>query len=84
MKGVVDKVCYFLRYRGIGLGSKLMTLFLEFMKTHGFRAAYLWTTHELTAAAHLYTHAGFVLTEEKPSTAFGKPLFERRYDLVVG
>jgi peptidyl-dipeptidase Dcp len=61
-----------------------MTLFLEFTKTRGFRAAYPWTTHELTAAAHMYTRAGFVFTEEKPSTAFGKPLFEHRYDIVAG
>ncbi len=69
-------------YRGIGLGSRLMGLFMDFLKERGYTKAYLWTTHELLAAAHLYEKAGFVLTEEKDSTAFGKPLKERRYDLA--
>ncbi len=37
----------------------------------------------LPAAAALYRRYGFRLTEEKPSTAFGRPLREQRYDLVV-
>ena len=83
-RGEAAQLRYFLiepEYRGIGLGSRLMTLFLEFLKTCEYRGAYLWTIHELTTVAHLYTRAGFVLTEEKPSMAFGK---ERGYDLVVG
>ncbi|MGO9413093.1 MAG: GNAT family N-acetyltransferase [Spirochaetia bacterium] len=83
-RGEAAQLRYFLiepEYRGMGLGSRLMTLFMDFLKAGGYRAAYLWTTHELTAAAHLYTRAGFTLTEEKESTAFGKPLIERRYDL---
>jgi N-acetylglutamate synthase-like GNAT family acetyltransferase len=71
------------RYRGIGLGNKLMKLYMEFMKEVGYKSSYLWTTHELSAAAHLYKKFGFVLTEEKDSTAFGKPLKEQRYDLLT-
>jgi ribosomal protein S18 acetylase RimI-like enzyme len=85
-RGEAAQLRYFLiepEYRGVGLGSRLMALFLEFLKACNYRAAYLWTTHELTAASRLYTSAGFVLTEEKPSTAFGKPLTERRYDLTL-
>lgn len=66
-------------YRGIGLGNKLMNLFMLFLKEHGYTSCYLWTTNELPAAASLYTKYGFVLTEEKESTAFGKPLKEQRY-----
>jgi GNAT superfamily N-acetyltransferase len=83
-RGEAAQLRYFLiepEYRGMGLGSRLMALFMEFLKACNYRAAYLWTTHELAAASHLYTRAGFVLTEEKPSTAFGKPLTELRYDL---
>ncbi|AEV97059.1 GNAT family N-acetyltransferase [Niastella koreensis] len=68
-------------YRGIGLGKKLMTEFIGFMKQRGVKDAYLWTTDEQLAAISLYTRFGFKLTEERHSHSFGKPLTERRYDL---
>ena len=78
---------YFLirpEYRGIGLGKRLMDLFIQFLKQCNYRSAYLWTVDELPAAASLYKRHGFRLTEEKPSAAFfGKPLREQRYDLVL-
>jgi ribosomal protein S18 acetylase RimI-like enzyme len=70
-------------YRGIGLGKKLMNLFIEFLKEKKYKKAYLLTTHELHAAAHLYKRAGFALTREEESTLFGKPLCEQRYDLSL-
>jgi GNAT superfamily N-acetyltransferase len=85
-RGKAAQLRYFLiepEYRGIGLGSKLMNLYMDFLRECGYRESYLWTTHELTAAASLYKRVGFKLTEEKESTAFGKPLREHRYDLSV-
>jgi peptidyl-dipeptidase Dcp len=70
-------------YRGIGLGKKLMEHYMKFLKDKGYHSAYLWTTHEQQTAAALYKRHGFTLTEEKQSTAFGKPLKEQRYDLKV-
>jgi len=70
-------------YRGAGLGKKLMELFMEFLKDKGYQSCYLWTTHEQQTAAALYKRWGFKLTEEKQSTAFGKPLTEQRYNLIV-
>ncbi len=70
-------------YQGIGLGKRLMDLFMEFLRQGAYRSAYLWTVDELPVAAALYRRHGFRLTEEKPSTAFGKPLREQRYDLVL-
>lgn len=75
---------YFLldpEYRGIGLGKRLMDLYLDFLRERGYKSSYLWTTHEQETAASLYQRYGFVLTEEKDSTAFGKSLKEQRYDL---
>ena len=75
---------YFLlepEYRGIGLGNRLMKLYLDFLHERGYKSSYLWTTNEQETAASLYLRCGFVLTEEKESTAFGKPLQEQRYDL---
>ncbi len=69
-------------YRGIGLGKKLMALYMEFLKECGYKSSYLLTTDELPTAAHLYRSYGFVVTEEKPtSTSFGKPVIEQRYEL---
>jgi peptidyl-dipeptidase Dcp len=54
---------------------------MDFLHRCGYKSSYLWTTNEQHAAASLYKHYGFVLTEEKESTAFGKKLKEQRYDL---
>lgn len=70
-------------YRNIGLGKKLMTLYMEFLLQRGYTSSYLWTTDELPAAAALYQRHGFILKEEVASTAFGKPVREQRYELVI-
>jgi GNAT superfamily N-acetyltransferase len=77
---------YFLvrpEYRGIGLGKRLMDLGMQFLRDRGYRSVYLWTVDELPTAAALYRKYGFTLTEEKPSTAFGKALREQRFDLPL-
>jgi GNAT superfamily N-acetyltransferase len=84
-RGESAQLRYFLiepEYRGIGLGSKLLNLYVDFLNECGYKSSYLWTTHELSTAASLYKRLGFQLTEEKESTAFGKPLTEQRYDLI--
>lgn len=70
-------------YRGLGLGRKLLENYMDFLRQCGYESAYLWTTEEQLTARKLYEHFGFRLAEEKPSTAFGKPLVEQRYDLVL-
>ena len=85
-RGESAQLRYFLiepEYRGIGLGSKLMDSYLDFLRECGYKKSYLWTTHELSTAASIYKRVGFQLTEEKESTSFGKPLREQRYDLVL-
>jgi len=70
-------------YRGIGLGKKLMELFMEWLSEHHYDSCYLWTTNEQTTAVALYKKYGFKLVEELHSTAFGKPLKEQRYLLTL-
>jgi peptidyl-dipeptidase Dcp len=70
-------------YRGIGLGKKLAALYMDHLKRNGYKKSYLLTTDELFTAAHIYQKMGFILTEEIASTAFGKPLKEQRYDMVI-
>jgi len=85
-RGHAAQLRYFLidpDYRGMGLGSKLMNLYMDFLRQGGYKESYLWTTHELSTAAALYKRHGFQLTEEKESTAFGKALREQRYDLIL-
>lgn len=85
-RGESAQLRYFLiepAYRGIGLGSRLMKHYMDFLSQCGYKKSYLWTTHELSNAASIYKRAGFQLTEEKESTSFGKPLREQRYDLVL-
>ena len=60
-----------------------MQLYMDYLREKNYRTSYLWTTHELGAAAYLYKKFGFKLTEEKPSLAFGKELMEQRYDLQL-
>jgi len=85
-RGKAAQLRYFLiepDYRGIGLGAKLLNLYMDFLHDHNYKESYLWTTEELFAAAHLYQRLGFQLTEEKESTTFGKLLKEQRYDLIL-
>ncbi len=85
-RGEAAQLRYFLiepEYRGIGLGPKLLNLYMDFLRECGYKGSYLWTTHELSSAAFLYKRLGFQLTEEKESAAFGKPLREQRYDLLL-
>ena len=85
-RGKAAQLRYFLiepEYRGIGLGSKLLNLYMDFLRECGYKESYLWTTHELDAAIHLYKKVGFKLAEEKESTNFGKALREQRYDLIL-
>ena len=85
-RGKAAQLRYFLiepEYRGLGLGSKLLNLYLDFLHESGYKESYLWTTHELDTAIYLYKRIGFKLTEEKESTRFGKALREQRYDLIL-
>ncbi len=71
------------RYRRLGLARQLLDKFFAFIQACGYTSAYLWTTHELTAAARLYTAYGFLIAEEKTSNAFGKVLVEHKYIKVM-
>jgi peptidyl-dipeptidase Dcp len=85
-RGDAAQLRYFIlepEYRGIGLGNKLMDLYIDHLKQCKYKSSYLWTTDELPASAHLYQKFGFKLTEQKSSNAFGKPVKEQRYDLVL-
>jgi len=75
-RGETAQLRYFLiepEYRGIGLGSKLLNLYMDFLRDCRYKGSYLWTTHELTTAAALYKRLGYQLTEEKESNSLANP-----------
>lgn len=85
-RGKAAQLRYFLitpNCRGLGLGKKLMDLYMEFLKAGPFESSYLWTTHELTSAASLYVRHGYKLVEQKESAGFGKPVREQKYELLL-
>ncbi len=85
-RGDAAQLRYFIvepEYRGIGLGKKLMELYMEFLRYCNYRSSFLWTTKELESASSLYKLYGFTLVEEKLSAAFGKNVIEQRYDLML-
>lgn len=70
------------KYRGLGLGRKLITDWMEFYREKGYEGAYLYTTSGLDSAVHLYESFGFRKVSEKHSEDFGVPLNEICYRLI--
>lgn len=64
------------KYRGKGLGRKLIGEWMEFYRKMGYQGAYLYTTTGLDSAVHLYESFGFRKVSEKKSIDFGVPLTE--------
>jgi GNAT superfamily N-acetyltransferase len=70
------------RFRGKGLGKRLMGAALRFARSAGYRTVFLWTTSELDAARHVYEGAGFRRTARKKHSAWGRRgITEERYVL---
>jgi peptidyl-dipeptidase Dcp len=72
---------YFLieaNYRGIGLGQKLMTCFMDFMREVGYTSSFLTTERNLKTAVHIYGKYGYEYVS-RSITGYG--LEERRYEL---
>lgn len=67
--------------RGRGLGRRLLTEAIEFSRSCGYEAIFLWTVSALTAAARLYTAAGFQRAEEKPGRLWSVDVVEEKYIL---
>jgi GNAT superfamily N-acetyltransferase len=67
-------------YRGQGIGKDLMRRYMRALHDGDYPTSFLWTTNELPTAAALYMRHGFVLTEERPSTRFGKAVVEQKYE----
>jgi ribosomal protein S18 acetylase RimI-like enzyme len=69
------------KYRGIGMGRKLLNEALRFCKERKYGSVFLWTTSELVTGQHLYVGAGFRRTRKKSRQIWGRTITEERYDL---
>ncbi|MFN8345180.1 MAG: GNAT family N-acetyltransferase [Spirosomataceae bacterium] len=85
-RGETAQLRYFLIHpscRGLGLGKRLLSEFMQCLSDRGYRSCYLLTVKGLAEAAHLYQKLGFRVTEETASESFGVSLIEQRYDLEL-
>lgn len=64
--------------RGLGVGKRLMSEAMAFIRAGGFRSAYLWTLADLDAAIHLYEVEGWEVAERLRGTQWGKAVDEVR------
>lgn len=71
------------KFRGIGLGWKLIDKSLEFCKIKKYSDIYLLTTSEQEKAIYMYTKRGFKKTMECTQNMWGKTITEERYDLHI-
>jgi GNAT superfamily N-acetyltransferase len=69
--------------RGRGLGTRLIEESIAFCRESGYKKVFLWTVSSLLAAAQVYRHAGFRVTEEHTHEIWGGLLTEQRYDLEL-
>jgi GNAT superfamily N-acetyltransferase len=69
--------------RGVGLGKHLLREAITFARECGNRCVILWTVSALTAAAQLYTTAGFRKTEEKSGRMWGVDVVEEKYEMAM-
>lgn len=70
--------------RGSGLGRRLIGEMIAFAEEHGYRRVWLETFSELTAAAHLYREAGFVVTSADTAPRWGREsITMQRYELEL-
>lgn len=71
------------KFRGKGVGKRLIDECINFSRQSGYRKIKLWTQSILKEARHLYQKAGFKLIEEKPHKSFGHNLVGEFWELPL-
>jgi N-acetylglutamate synthase-like GNAT family acetyltransferase len=69
--------------RGVGLGRRLLDEAIAFAEASRYKRVILWTVSTLTAAAHLYTAAGFQRVEAHPAHVWSVDVIEEKYERPI-
>ena len=69
--------------RGLGIGSKLVSLCIKGAQERGYKKLTLWTNDVLVSARRIYEACGFRLVSEEPHRSFGKDLVGQTWELTL-
>ena len=66
-------------FHGQGLGSRLLSIAMDFCRERQYKQVFLWTFKGLDPARHLYEKNGFKLINEQKGSQWGTPVTEQKY-----
>ena len=66
-------------FHGQGLGSRLLSIAMDFCRERQYKQVFLWTFKGLDPARHLYEKNGFKLIHEQKGSQWGTPVTEQKY-----
>lgn len=71
------------KYRGIGLGKRLLNEAIFYCREKHYKAIFLQTTNDLEQAIGIYTKAGFIRVAEKENNSWRDDLTELEFELTI-